>query len=443
VESIEKISPLSAQKYQRAKQFYAGGSVGANMPARPHPPFIERADGAYLYDIDKNRYIDCWPGKGAILLGHNHPAIREKLLEQTNRGCFYGHPHEQQIALAEKLRRCVPLNERFVLCNSGTEAVHKAITLARAVTGRDSIAKFAGTYHGTYEQSVLNVTTDGNTTLPISPKPYVAGVPQRAISDTLILPMNDSGALNALIREKHRLAAIIIEPVTSHGLIVINKEYLQQLSMLCKEHGILLIFDEIITGFRLGLSGAIGQNNVTPDNVTPDIALYGKVVGGGMPIGILATRKDILDPCTRMSPPLMMGGTFSGNPMSLCAANAFLDTILHDHSIYTTLEKHTSNIAAYLQDHVTQKQYPLDIRSIASLYCLCAIPETARTPEDLSQNNFKQLDEIYLHMRIAGAITNASGTNAVSLAHTSEINEKTALKWVDAIEKTFNRQPSV
>ncbi len=419
-------SPASGRLYEAAKQHYAGGAVGANVPVFPWPLYFDSADGAHIIDVDGRRYIDCWPGHGTILLGHNYPVIRERLQQQLEKSWMPSGQHPLHIELAQKLKTTLPQHERFVLCNSGTEAAHKAITLARASTGKDRIVKLAGTYHGSFDQTMLNVRSEYTDCIPIPAVPYVAGIAASACRDTIILPMNKLDPLQHLDNSHENIAAVLVEPVTGYGLVEAQPEYLHALAARCKQLGILLIMDEIFSGFR------------DIPEYPADIYTYGKVVGGGMPIGIVATRRDILEPCTRMSPPLLMGGTFSGNPICLSAACGFLDTIIQRPDIIADLAAKTRSFVKQIHTHISNQGYPISIKQVGSLFCLYGMPTPPIDPEDMKENTLKIIDEITLRMRINGVIMNPTGTCTLTHAHNESVMTALAETLIRCIDETFH-----
>lgn len=432
VDAIHQQAPDSFRLHQQAIKHYAGGVVGARPPGNPGMIYTSHTDGAYLFDTDGNRFIDCTMSHCTILLGHNHPDIRQAVIAQAEKGLMYSGPHTLQVDIGEKLKTMLPVNERFVFCNSGTEAIHKAMMLARAHTSRDKIVKFAGTYHGTYDQSILNVRAAPYDSVPITANPYIAGIPQRSIEDTLILPMNSVDALEIIEQQAGEIAAVVLELVASYGLINTDHQFLEQLATLCHQHGILLIHDEVITGFRISNAGAYSLYGVKPD-----IAVYGKALGGGMAIGMLATRRDILDPCTKRKPPLMMGGTFSGNPMSMAACNAFLGYLLQHPDCRSTTDNNTAKLADSLRNHIRQRGYPMSLTQISSMFFLFGMATPPDRPEDMHLLNQQLGDELYLRMRLKGVLLSVYGPNGLSLAHTSEIIDELIAKLTEAIDELF------
>ncbi|WP_457606564.1 glutamate-1-semialdehyde 2,1-aminomutase [Nitratifractor sp.] len=300
----------------------AFGSVGGV------PPFIERGEGAYLYDIDGNRYIDYVQSWGPLIFGHCDPEIEEAVISTAKKGLSFGAPTELETELAREIVTLFESIDRVRFVNSGTEAVMSAIRLARGATGRDDIIKFTGCYHG-HSDSLLVQAGSGAATFgnPSSP-----GVPADLTRHTLLATYNDLQSVERCFEASEGIACVIIEPIAGNmGLVPAEEEFLQGLRALCDAHGALLIFDEVMSGFRASLRGAQGVTSVRPDLVT-----LGKVIGGGMPVGAFGGRAEIM---AQLSPegPVYQAGTLSGNPVAMAAGLASLRKLKSDPSIYVTL----------------------------------------------------------------------------------------------------------
>lgn len=431
IEELRQLAPDSWRLHQEAIKHFAGGAVGARPPGNPWPIYTTRTDGPYAYDTDDNQYIDCTMAYGTTLLGHNHQHIREAVIAQAHKGLMHlgAGATNLQVSAAEKLKRLLPVNERFVFCNSGTEAIHKCITLARAFTGKDRIVKFSGHYHGTYENMLLNIRPKPYQEIPIAPDPHIAGVSQRAIHETLVLPMNHLPGLTLIEEHADQIAAVFLEPVSGYGLMEFDSDYIRSLAAVCQRNNILLVFDEIITGFRLGPTGSIGMYGVTPD-----IIAYGKAIAGGMTVGMLATRKDILDPCIKMKPALRMGGTFSGNPMTMAAMDAFLGYIIEHPETLQITNDITTDLVTRINHYIQQQGHPMVVRQVASMFIFHTMPNTPVLMEDLLHTDAPKLDELDIRARINGFIISSMGANVISIAHTPDvINE-----LMERIKKTLD-----
>ncbi|MFC5527260.1 glutamate-1-semialdehyde 2,1-aminomutase [Rhodanobacter ginsengisoli] len=308
--------------FQRARQLMPGG---VNSPVRAfksvggEPFFTARADGACLWDVEGKRYIDYVGSWGPMIVGHNHPAVREAVERAVKDGLSFGTPCAAEISMAETLGRLVPSMEMVRMVNSGTEATMSAIRLARGATGRSKIVKFEGCYHG-HGDSFLVKAGSGALTFGVPTSP---GVPKENADLTLTLPYNDSDAAKALFAEQGpEIAALIIEPVAGNmNCIPPVDGYLQALRELCTQSGALLIFDEVMTGFRVALGGAQAYYGVTPDLTT-----FGKIIGGGMPVGAYGGRRDLMEQIAPAGP-IYQAGTLSGNPVAMAAGLAMLELV--------------------------------------------------------------------------------------------------------------------
>ena len=306
----------------RAQSLMPGG---VNSPVRAfksvggEPFFVQRADGPYLFDADGNRYIDYVGSWGPMIVGHNHPKVLEAVIATARNGLSFGTPNPLEVTMAETITRLVPSMEMVRMVNSGTEATLSAIRLARGATGRMKIVKFEGCYHG-HGDSFLVKAGSGALTFGVPTSP---GVPKALADLTLTLPYNDFEAATALFDEcGGDIAGLIVEPVVGNANCLPPREgYLQQLRELCTRHGALLIFDEVMTGFRVALGGAQARYGVTPDLTT-----FGKVIGGGMPVGAYGGRRELMQQIAP-SGPIYQAGTLSGNPVAMAAGLAMLELV--------------------------------------------------------------------------------------------------------------------
>jgi glutamate-1-semialdehyde 2,1-aminomutase len=329
--------------FDRALRLMPGG---VNSPARAfggvggRPVFIDRAAGAYLFDIDGNRYIDLIGSWGPMILGHAHPAVVEAVAAAARRGTSFGAPTEAESQLAEMLIEAVPSVEKVRLVNSGTEAVMSAVRLARGYTGRPKLVKFAGCYHG-HVDSLLVAAGSSAATLG---QPDSPGVTPGAAADTLVLPYNNLDAVAAAFeRDGGQIAAAIVEPIVGNmGCVLPADGFLEGLRELTIRHGALLIFDEVMTGFRVAYGGAQSLLGVRPDLTT-----LGKIIGGGLPVGAYGGRAEIMD-CVLPAGKVFQAGTLSGNPLATAAGLATLK-ILRDENPYSRLDKLGATLADGLE----------------------------------------------------------------------------------------------
>ena len=325
----------SAALYEKAKTYFPGG---VNSPVRAFksvygtPLFIEKGDGSAIWDADGNQFIDFCGSWGPLILGHNHPKVREKVIEVMQNGTSFGAPTALENELAELILKNNKFIQKLRFVSSGTEAVMSAIRLARGYTKRDKILKFEGCYHG-HTDALLVKAGSGLVTFGETSS---AGVPKSFADETIVVALNDKAAVEEAFAEfKDQIAAVIIEPIpANNGLLLQEKEYLQFLRDICTKNGTLLFFDEVISGFRVGFEGAAGYYQIKPDIIT-----YGKIIGGGLPVGCYGSSAEIMG---NVSPdgPVYQGGTLSGNPVAMAAGIAQLTELLRS-GFYKDLKKKT------------------------------------------------------------------------------------------------------
>ncbi len=324
VEEYESRTKKSAELYARAKNIMPGG-VNHNIRAfKPYPFCVVSANGNVLVDADGNRYVDFWNGHGALILGHNYPSVVKAVMAQVEKSSHYGTFNENEIMLAEQICRMLPSAEMVRFTNSGTEAAMYAVRLARAYTGRTKIGKFEGCWHGGFNDVHVG-------TKPPFDRLPSAGLPRSELRNTILLPYNDLNGVKRRLRGE-KLACILVEPMLGQGCVPAKREFLEGLRELCERSGSLLIFDEVITGFRLSKGGA--QEYL---KVRPDVTILGKIIGGGHPVGAIAGPREIMqrmDPSKYQSDQLAyQGGTFCGNPVTMVAGLETLK-VLEDRSVY-------------------------------------------------------------------------------------------------------------
>lgn len=334
----------SAEWFERARARIPGG---VNSPVRAFqavggtPRFIDRAEGPYLWDVDGNRYIDCVMSWGPLIHGHAYPPVVQAVQSAAARGTSFGAPSPLEVELAEAVTSAIPSVDMVRFVNSGTEASMSAIRLARAATGRDVIVKFAGNYHG-HVDALLARAGSGGLTLGVPTSP---GVPHAVAAETLVAQYNDARGLKDLFDVYgDRIAAVVVEPIAGNmGVVPPVSDFLPTIQTLCRHNGSLFICDEVITGFRVGPSGAQGRFGIEPD-----LTILGKIIGGGLPVGAYGGRRDLME---QMSPagPVYQAGTLSGNPLAMAAGIAGLRP-LRSPEFYERLSATTARIASGLGD---------------------------------------------------------------------------------------------
>ena len=350
--------------FSRARNLLPGG---VNSPVRAfnsvggEPFFVERADGAYLYDVDGNRYIDYVGSWGPMIVGHNHPGVREAVAAAIGNGLSFGAPCPAEVTMAETITRLVPSCEMVRMVNSGTEATLSAIRLARGATGRQRIVKFEGCYHG-HGDSFLVKAGSGMLTLGVPTSP---GVPAGLSELTSTISYNDfEGATQLFDEVGGEIAAVIIEPVVGTANCLPPREgYLQHLRELCTQHGALLIFDEVMTGFRVALGGAQARYGITPDLTT-----FGKIIGGGMPVGAYGGRRELME---QISPagPIYQAGTLSGNPVAMAAGLAMLE-LVQEPGFHDRLEATSNALCDGFEEAARAAGVPLTTNRVGAMYGL-------------------------------------------------------------------------
>ena len=348
--------------FERAQTHIPGG---VNSPVRAFkavggtPRFMERSDGAYIFDADGNKYIDYVLSWGPMIMGHNHPKVRDAVVQTAQDGLSFGCPTEIEIELAERLCSLVPSLEQVRMTSSGTEATMSAIRLARGATGRDKIVKFEGCYHG-HSDSLLIKAGSGALTFGVPSSP---GVPDVLAQHTVTLQFNDLDALRTAFDELgDEIACVITEPVTGNmNCILPEPGYLEGMRELCTQHGAILIFDEVMTGFRFGTHCAQGHLGIDPD-----LTCLGKVIGGGMPVGAFGGKKEIM---AHISPlgPVYQAGTLSGNPVAMASGLATLD-IISEPDFYDDLFRHTTELCEGMQTVADEAGIPFTTNHLGSMF---------------------------------------------------------------------------
>ncbi len=346
----------SKELFNQAKEFLPGGVDSPVRAYKPYPFFAKKASGSKLYDVDGNNYIDYCLAYGPLVLGHAHPKVVDEVKKQLDVGSAYGVPTEKEIELAKLVVSKVPCADMVRFVNSGTEATMSAIRLARAFTNKTKIIKFEGSYHGAHDY-VLVKSGSGAAGKPDSP-----GVPEETTKNTILVPFNDEKAvIDVVEHEKNNIAAIIVEPVMGNiGCIPPKQNYLEFLRQITEENGIILIFDEVITGFRLAEGGAQDYYNVTPDLVT-----LGKILGGGFPMGALAGKKELME-MIAPSGNVYQAGTFNGNPISITAGFTTLQEL--NSTFYTELEKKGNLLRSAIKDIIDDSNLDYQVAGLSSMF---------------------------------------------------------------------------
>jgi glutamate-1-semialdehyde 2,1-aminomutase len=424
----------SAALFERARRVIPGG---VNSPVRAFgavggtPFFVAAARGAEVESVDGRVYLDFVGSWGPLILGHAHPEVVAAVRESVGRGSTFGAPCQGEVEMAEAVVAAYPGLEQVRFVSSGTEAVMSAIRLARGFTGRDLVVKFAGCYHG-HADHLLVAAGSGLVTLG---NPSSAGVPEAFAALTRVLPLDDEAAVEELFaREGERVAAVILEPIpANNGLLVQRPEFLATLRRLTREAGALLIFDEVISGFRVGRGGAAALYGITPD-----LATFGKIVGGGLPVGAFGGRREILE---RLAPlgDVYQAGTLSGNPVAMAAGLATL-RILERDDVWATLEQRGAELERALAPRLAAAPIPASLVRVGSLFWLSlqagAPPRTAARIEPRAAGIYAALFHALLAEGIALA-PSAYEVGFLSAAHRTADVERLAA----ALERALARLP--
>ena len=411
----------SESLFKHASKLIPGG---VNSPARAFgavggsPPFMKRGEGAYMFDIDGNRFIDYIGSWGPHLFGHRHPAILKAIEHALTLGTSFGAPTEAEAELAQLVIEMVPSVEMVRMVNSGTEATMSAIRVARGFTGRDGIVKFAGCYHG-HVDSLLVAAGSGALTLGCPSSP---GVPPGATADTVVLPYNDCESLEAAFQNNgQKLSAVILEPVVGNmGCVIPAPEFLSLLRRLCTEHGTVLIFDEVMTGFRLAAGGAQELLGVTPDMTT-----MGKIIGAGMPVGAYGGRADIMNTVSPVGK-VYQAGTLSGNPVAMAAGIAMLNLIRTENP-YPRLEQAGKKLADGLRSAASAAGVDVVINRVGSMLTVFLTSKTVTDLTSATTSDTAKFARYFHGMLNRGVYLPCSQFEAmfISAVHTNEHIDQT------------------
>lgn len=411
----------SRKAFEEAKLVIPGG---VNSPVRAYksvdltPPFMERGSGSKIQDIDGNEYIDYVASWGPLILGHAHPKVTQAVIAAAEKGTSFGAPTELETRMAELVVERMPSVEIVRMVNSGTEATMSALRLARGYTNRNKIMKFEGCYHG-HADALLIKAGSGVATLGLPDSP---GVPEETATHTITVPYNDlESAKLAFERYGEELAAVIVEPVAGNmGVVPPLPDFLQGLRDLTSSYGTLLIFDEVMTGFRVGLNSAQGLFGVTPD-----LTCMGKVIGGGLPVGAYGGKKEIMENIAPTGP-IYQAGTLSGNPLAMAAGYTTLK-LLGEEGVYEQLERKSARLEEGFAENAREAGIPCTINRVGSMICPFFTEQKVINYETAKSSDlqlFKRYFAAMLNQGISAAPSQFEGM-FVSTAHTDEDIEKT------------------
>jgi len=425
----------SEELFAQARQVFPGG---VNSPVRSFRsvggrPFVAvRGSGPFIVDADGNELIDLVGSWGALIHGHSHPDIEAAIHSATKDGTSFGITSEREIRLGQKMKSLLPSADLIRLVNSGTEACMSAIRLARGFTSREIIIKFEGTYHG-HGDSFLVAAGSG---LTAQSTPDSAGIPSNTLANTVVLPFNDSSALKQAF-EKHgeKIAGVMLEVVCGNmGVVLPEYDFLNSLRSLCTQHKSVLIFDEVMTGFRLAMGGAQEIYGISPD-----LTCYGKIIGGGLPVGAYAGRKEIMEMVAPLGS-VYQAGTLSGNPLGAAAGLASLELIEKDRKhFYQKLDYHANEWADALNAHIESRSYPVCVARAGSMFTVFFTSEAPRSFAEARQCDLERFKKFFWSLLNQGVYYPPSQFEAcfLSARHDSEIMARAIEASCQALDEAY------
>ncbi|MBI5020481.1 MAG: glutamate-1-semialdehyde 2,1-aminomutase [Ignavibacteriales bacterium] len=429
-------STKSIKLFENAKKFIPGG---VNSPVRAFksvgitPRFIARAKGANLWDVDGNKYIDYIGSWGPMILGHSHPSIIKAIREKAKHGTSFGAPTELEVKIAQLITNMVPSIEMLRMVNSGTEATMSAIRLARAYTGREKIIKFDGCYHG-HADSFLIKAGSGATTFGTPDSP---GVTKSTAADTLNAAFNNIDSVKKIVAEnKNQIAAIIVEPIVGNmGCIPPKNGFLESLRSICTKENIVLIFDEVMTGFRVAPGGAQELYKIKPDLTT-----LGKIIGGGLPVGAYGGKREIME-MVAPNGPMYQAGTLSGNPLAMAAGFEMLSILDKNKSIYKHLEQSSKHIEEGFKENFDKLNLNFVVNRVGSMFTLFFTNKKVTDADSARSSDTKLFGSYFREMLDSGIYLPPSQFEAafVSIAHTDEMIDKTVRANFKSLKSIFKR----
>ena len=418
--------------YEKAKKAIPGG---VNSPVRAfqsvdkeYPIFIKSGNGSKLYDEDGNEYVDMIGSWGPMILGHNYPQVLEIVKKELENGTSFGFPTKKEVELAELVKSCFPSIEKLRLTTSGTEAAMASVRLARAFTGKNKIVKFEGCYHG-HSDSLLVKAGSGLLTFAHQDS---NGITEGVVKDTITLPFGDFEKLKETLESEKDIACVIIEPIPANmGLIETKKEYLEKIREITKKEKVVLIFDEVISGFRISLGGA-----QEVFGITPDLTVLGKIIGGGYPVGGFGGKKEIMDLISPVGN-VYHAGTLSGNPISVAAGIETISILKKNTEIYENINTKTGNLVNQINELIKKYSIPASVNHFGSLFTIFFSKEKVDTLEKAISSNDEFYSIYFDTMLENGIIVPPSKYEAhfISYVHNNEDMEK----FLTGTEKTFEK----
>ncbi|GAA0697241.1 glutamate-1-semialdehyde 2,1-aminomutase [Paraclostridium ghonii] len=425
----------SLKIYEEATKYIPGG---VNSPVRAFksvgldPVFIDRAEGCKIYDVDGNEYIDYICSWGPLMLGHSPKEIVDGIEEIVKKGTSYGVPTSIEVDMAKLIVEAYPAIDQVRMVNSGTEATMSALRVARAYTNRNKILKFEGCYHG-HSDALLVKSGSGTITYGVPTSP---GVPEDVVKDTLVTRYNDIEATKAMFEEHgNEIAAVILETVAGNmGVVPGKKEFIQFLRDITKEYGAVLIFDEVITGFRLDYNSSVGYYGIKPD-----MACFGKIIGSGLPVGAYGGKKEIMDMVSPVGP-VYQAGTLSGNPLAMYMGKKNLEILRDRPEIYSELERKAIKLEEGLRSNVEKLGLNYTVNRAGSLVCLFFAEGPINNYDDVTKCNVNMFNKYFEELLNRGILLAPTQFEAMFLsnAHTDEIIEETIKASYEALKAAHN-----
>ncbi|MDU1540705.1 Glutamate-1-semialdehyde 2%2C1-aminomutase [uncultured Clostridium sp.] len=425
----------SLKIYEEATKYIPGG---VNSPVRAFksvgldPVFIDRAEGCKIYDVDGNEYIDYICSWGPLMLGHSPKEIVDGIEEVVKKGTSYGVPTAIEVDMAKLIVEAYPAIDQVRMVNSGTEATMSALRVARAYTGRNKILKFEGCYHG-HSDALLVKSGSGTITYGVPTSP---GVPEDVVKDTLVTRYNDIEATKAIFEEHgHEIAAVILETVAGNmGVVPGKKEFIQFLRDITKEYKTVLIFDEVITGFRLAYNSSVGYYGIEPD-----MACFGKIIGAGLPVGAYGGKKEIMDMVSPVGP-VYQAGTLSGNPLAMYMGKKNLEILRDRPEIYSELERKAKRLEEGLRANVEKLGLNYTVNRAGSLVCLFFAEGPINNYDDVTKCNVEMFNKYFEELLNRGILLAPTQFEAMFLsnAHTDEIIDETIKASYEALKAAHN-----
>jgi glutamate-1-semialdehyde 2,1-aminomutase len=426
---------ISEQLFKEAKELFPGG---VNSPVRAFkavegvPLFMKKGDGCQIWDQDGNKYIDFCCSWGPLILGHNNASVRNAIVEAVDNGTSFGTPTVAENLLGGLILSNHKYIEKIRFVSSGTEATMSAIRMARGFTGRSKIVKFDGCYHG-HADSLLVKAGSGLATLGVTTS---AGVPEAFAQETIVLPLNDEEAVKSCLNNyKDEIACIIIEPIpANNGLLIQDPQFLHFLRKICTEQNVLLFFDEVISGFRVGFEGAAGLYDIRPDIIT-----FGKIIGGGLPVGAYAGSKEIM---SQISPdgPVYQAGTLSGNPVAMMAGYAALKELLKP-GFFEGQKARTEYFVNAVVDYAKSKGYDFSIYTVGSIFWLAFSDNIQiRKASQIDSDSMEYFKKLHAALLERGVYLGPSGFEVgfISEAHTKEYLDIAIQVFKESLDIAFN-----